>query len=323
MKISLKGSIFIAKDKIIISGKKKQYALPEPRNKKILLFLQKLSFGLMATEISFFLKDYECRNLLKKLKRLELIFIKYSKYESTTLHKTYDFFSYHLSNNAEPFDFLKKLHIAIIGCGGTGANVALCLANSGVSELTLIDFDLLDITNLNRQFAYDSDDIGEYKVKQLNEKLLKLNPNLKINIFTKKINHSTDLKILPKDIEFIVAAIDTPAIKSSIYIVEYALDIGTPVILGAVGYDSLSAGPLLTTPKSKEKYLTHLYKISSFQASPISGSMPSTNLLLSAILANNIVAWFYPFAPVDLINTRKVYDPFTLKELGTYYYDYI
>lgn len=78
--------------------------------------------------------------------------------------------------------YQKKLdagHVAIAGLGGLGSNVAFALARLGVGHLHLIDFDRVDLTNLNRQ-QYLLRHVGMYKTDALKEQLLQINPYLDI-----------------------------------------------------------------------------------------------------------------------------------------------
>ena len=70
-------------------------------------------------------------------------------------------------------------NVAVAGLGGLGSNVAYALARIGVGHLHLIDFDVVDITNLNRQ-QYFMEHIGMYKTDALKSQLLKINPYLDI-----------------------------------------------------------------------------------------------------------------------------------------------
>lgn len=63
-------------------------------------------------------------------------------------------------------------HVAILGCGGIGNAVGFCLATSGVGKLTLIDDDIIEFSNLTRQFLFTNSDVGEKKVKILKRELL-------------------------------------------------------------------------------------------------------------------------------------------------------
>ncbi len=76
-------------------------------------------------------------------------------------------------------DILKNADIAIAGLGGLGSNIAIFLARSGVGHLHIVDFDKVDITNLNRQ-QYDIDDIGKLKTIALATHIKHFNPFIKV-----------------------------------------------------------------------------------------------------------------------------------------------
>jgi adenylyltransferase/sulfurtransferase len=69
----------------------------------------------------------------------------------------------------------------IIGMGGLGSPVAMYLAAAGVGQLTLVDFDTVDISNLQRQILHGSDDIGRPKVESARDTLAVLNPEVKVD----------------------------------------------------------------------------------------------------------------------------------------------
>lgn len=311
MKIKLNTSIIRSDEKIFFLGKK-NYQMTGIIGPETDVFLTKFETGLDETELQSWLKDDNCYALYKKLSELNLLVLSENKYGGTVLEKTYDFLNFHLGTSHSPFSFENDIHIALIGCGGTGSNIGLCLASSGIKKLTLIDCDSVQISNLNRQFAYDSADIGKSKVQCLKDKLLRINSEIDISLYEHKITCSEDLYCLPKDVSLLVSAIDTPAIKSSLYIVEYAMRCKVPVIFGSAGYDTITAGPLLTTETAKAEFHSLLQRSSYAVTKPITGSIASTNLLLSAILANNITSFFYPFSKPDLINVRKTYNPVSM-----------
>jgi molybdopterin-synthase adenylyltransferase len=75
---------------------------------------------------------------------------------------------------------LKAARVLIVGAGGLGAPAALYLAAAGVGELTLVDPDTVDLSNLQRQVLYDTDDAGRLKVEAAGERLVALNPNVEV-----------------------------------------------------------------------------------------------------------------------------------------------
>ena len=78
--------------------------------------------------------------------------------------------------------------VFVVGAGGLGSPIADLLCRAGVGEIGIIDNDKVSLSNLNRQTLYNSNDINKYKVKVLKQKLNKINPLVKINIFNKKID---------------------------------------------------------------------------------------------------------------------------------------
>ena len=78
---------------------------------------------------------------------------------------------------------LANSHVAVFGCGGVGSYVIEALVRSGIGNITLIDKDVVDITNINRQLIADTTTVGKPKVEVERDRLLKINPNLNITIY--------------------------------------------------------------------------------------------------------------------------------------------
>tara|TARA_B110000444_G_scaffold244542_1_gene264103 strand:+ start:843 stop:1592 length:750 start_codon:yes stop_codon:yes gene_type:complete len=88
--------------------------------------------------------------------------------------------------------------ILIVGIGGLGCPLALYLANTGIGIIGLIDNDKIDITNLNRQILFNTEDIGKYKVVQAKKFFNKTNKKIKINIYKDRLTEKNIKKILNK-----------------------------------------------------------------------------------------------------------------------------
>ena len=85
---------------------------------------------------------------------------------------------------------LKLSNVLIIGCGGIGCLTAELLGRAGVGKLTLIDADIVEMSNLQRQIAFDHRDIGFYKAEVLAKKISQINPYIDIEYITSKIDLS-------------------------------------------------------------------------------------------------------------------------------------
>ena len=92
-------------------------------------------------------------------------------------------YSRHLLLNevgVEGQDKILQAHALVIGAGGLGSPVALYLATAGVGRITLVDDDVVDLTNLQRQIAHNMIDVGEYKAKSAMNKIANINPDVQV-----------------------------------------------------------------------------------------------------------------------------------------------
>lgn len=116
---------------------------------------------------------------------------------------------YYRYMGANPIEVQKKLtnaSVTILGCGGIGSTIAYYLASSGVGHLTLIDDDIIELSNLTRQVLYTEADIGKAKTKILKRELLKRNHNIKINIQNIQITSFANMAKLKQSDLFIISA---------------------------------------------------------------------------------------------------------------------
>ena len=123
--------------------------------------------------------------------------------------------------------------IGIAGAGGIGSNVALMLIRSGFSRLTLVDFDTVAASNLNRQ-AYGVSHIGKSKVLCLQELCCAINPDALLNPINERIDQN-NVEILFGECDIIIEAFDDAASKAllfSSYIASGKLLIGVSGIAG-------------------------------------------------------------------------------------------
>jgi molybdopterin-synthase adenylyltransferase len=91
---------------------------------------------------------------------------------------------------------LKKAHIFIAGAGGLGSPVSIYLAVAGIGTITIVDMDIVDQTNLNRQILHFNHDIERKKTASAEEKLRDLNPDIIINAIDVKIDESNAKKLI-------------------------------------------------------------------------------------------------------------------------------
>lgn len=110
---------------------------------------------------------------------------------------------------------LKNSRIAIIGMGGLGCPVAQYLVASGVGHITLVDHDLIELSNLQRQVLYCNDDLGQAKVAVAKNKLAKLNPHCSIDAIQESI-FDLDLAQLLAHIDLVIDCTDSAKTRQRI-----------------------------------------------------------------------------------------------------------
>ncbi|MEC7832989.1 MAG: HesA/MoeB/ThiF family protein [Pseudomonadota bacterium] len=127
-------------------------------------------------------------------------------------------------------NLLLNKHVALIGLGGLGCPISYYLASSGIGEITIIDKDEIDITNLQRQILYTSDDLKRRKVDVAYERMLALNPNINIRKLDTEINQSTNPDIF-NNFDLVIDATDNFETRSLLN--RFTLKTKKPLIMGA------------------------------------------------------------------------------------------
>ena len=126
------------------------------------------------------------------------------------------------------YKLLSNSTVLVLGIGGVGGHACETLARSGIGELIIVDKSVVDLTNVNRQIIALSSTVGKPKVEAMKERLLDINPDLKITTYHEFYNLDTKSKILNHKLDFICDAIDTVTFK--IDIIKEALSNNIPII---------------------------------------------------------------------------------------------
>ena len=108
----------------------------------------------------------------------------------------------------ENMDKLKFAHVLVVGIGGVGGYVCEVLARGGVGNLSIVDFDNVSESNINRQIIALSSTIGRPKVEVMKERIFEINPNCNVLTYNVKVNKETIGRIFDDKFDFVVDAID-------------------------------------------------------------------------------------------------------------------
>ena len=146
-------------------------------------------------------------------------------------------------------DTLKEKHIAVFGLGGVGGYALESLARSGIGYFTIVDFDKVSVTNINRQIIALHSTVGENKAKLFKERLLDINPDVKINVIENFYNTRLNDLIFAEKVDFVVDAIDT--MRSKIELLTYCKKNDIPVVTSMGAGNRLDPTMLCLTDISK------------------------------------------------------------------------
>ena len=186
-----------------------------------------------------------------------------------------------------------RLHassVAVVGCGGLGSNVAAMLLRSGVRNLTLIDFDVVDASNLNRQLFF-ADQIGRLKTEALAETLLRIDPDAHLTLHSLRVT-AENLVDLVRDADVVVEAVDRADTKAMVVNTCMEALPDTPLVTasGLAGYGS--ANSIAT-----ERPCDNLYLVGDLESDVNAGHplFASRVMVASAHEAHAAIRWLLGF----------------------------
>ena len=145
---------------------------------------------------------------------------------------------------------LKKAKVCILGLGGLGSNVAILLARAGIAYLKLVDFDIVEASNLNRQ-QYRISHIGMKKTEAIRTIIKEINPFVEIEVLNKKVDRENILSIVG-DVEIVVEAFDVAETKAMA--IEELLINGDKILVSASGMAGLGSANEIITRKVRDNF---------------------------------------------------------------------
>lgn len=242
----------------------------------------------------------------------EKFIIEFKKYKDLINNKKYNrqnlFFSMFNDNYNSYEKCFKDKNILILGLGGIGSNVAIVLERSGFNLFTLVDCDVVEESNLIRQFPYNFNDIGKLKTKVLQEKLKNSNvicKNLKITKEDEIINEI-------KSADFVLCTVDKPQRVIRRLINKVCVENNKTVLFCGFSEYVAMIGPFIE-PKTTaclrciEKESTEL-PMNNVKIVPSYGPLC---LLISSLVSNEIINYFSKYKETNLIGKTLMFDTIT------------
>ena len=177
---------------------------------------------------------------------------------------------------------LKKAKVCILGLGGLGSNVATLLARAGIGSLKLVDFDIVEASNLNRQ-QYRISHIGMKKTEAIKTIIKEINPFVEIETLDIKVDRENILSVVG-DIEIVVEAFDVAETKAMA--IEELLTSSNKILVSASGMAGLGSANEIITRKVRNNFYLIGDNYSDYEE--YSGIM-STRVMLCAAHQANVV----------------------------------
>jgi len=179
----------------------------------------------------------------------------------------------------DKFNLLKEKKVLIVGLGGVGGYAFETLVRSGIKYIDIVDFDKIDISNLNRQIITNMSNIGELKVEETKKRGISINSDIVVNIYNTFLDSKNINKILSKNYDYIIDACDT--VNTKIELIKYTINnnikfiscMGTakkldPTKLSVTTLDKTNYDPLARIIRKKVKELKinkKIYVVSSIE----------------------------------------------------------
>ncbi len=152
----------------------------------------------------------------------------------------------------EGIDLLQQKHVLVIGLGGVGSFAAEFICRSGVGEMTIVDGDVVDPSNRNRQLPALATNHGVSKAKIMQERLLAINPELKLHVIEDFLTPERCREILTNHFDYVMDCIDS--ITPKITLLSTALQFNLPIV------SSMGAGGKLDPTRLRTTYLSDTYQ---------------------------------------------------------------
>jgi len=128
----------------------------------------------------------------------------------------------------EKLSVLKSSNVLVVGLGGVGSWAAEMLCRSGIGAMTIVDGDIINASNRNRQLPALVSSEGKYKADVMGARLLDINPDLKLTVVKEFIRDERMIEILDCGFDYVVDAIDT--LSPKVYLIYHTMSRNIPLI---------------------------------------------------------------------------------------------
>lgn len=149
-------------------------------------------------------------------------------------------------------DLLNSKHVLLVGIGGVGGYAFEALVRSNIGQITIIDHDVIDLSNLNRQIITNQNNIGKIKVQEAKKRALLINPNIIVNDRQLFLDESNIDELFNNNFDYVIDACDT--VKTKILLIKKCLESNIKIISSMGTAKKFNPSLLEITELSKTSY---------------------------------------------------------------------
>ncbi|MFB6890088.1 ThiF family adenylyltransferase [Kitasatospora sp. NPDC056327] len=147
------------------------------------------------------------------------------------------FFETYATLETSKYEFQRRIRdarIAVLGVGGIGSHALIDLVAIGFTDIRIVDFDKIEVSNFNRQIIYGEPDVGRTKVHVAAERARRLNSGVRIEAVEAKLMSADDVYAVVHDRDIVIAVVDRPKVHVVHWLNEGCVRAGTTLINGGV-----------------------------------------------------------------------------------------
>ncbi len=161
---------------------------------------------------------------------------------------------------AEGLEKLRNANVLVVGLGGVGSFAAEFLTRAGVGKLTIVDGDIVDITNINRQLPALHSTVGQPKIKVVGDRLLDINPELQLTRIQEFLSPERAYEIVTNEFDYVLDCIDSLTPKLNLLIAAKQKKVKIISSMGAGGKMDASKVQVNDISKTVNCYLARAIK---------------------------------------------------------------
>ncbi len=240
-----------------------------------------------------------------------------------------DYFSFYSTFQSSPWTMQEKLksaHVTIIGIGGFGSSLLFHLGGLGVTQVKVVDFDTVDLSNLNRQMLFNEADIGKLKIDVAKDFMARFYSDMKVETVHKQILSVEDAASVIQGTDLVILAADQPLFLLQRWINKACVNLQTPFVVGGINVISgflLTVSPLETGCidclhiQQSERYPDYVQSVSNilrFDNQIPNSAIVSNLMIICGMISSEIFRYFTGVGPLVSKGTMINIDFMTLEK---------